>query len=147
MTGYGDLIWELNSLLKKKYPDVKIYGNDTTEGWRKPYFFLECVPYGMNYVSRNFIKKSCSLKITYFQRVPDEPDQLQKVEEIREMIGMKFCVKDRKLDIKEYTHDYVGEYNNILQITLDLEWFENCYKEPEEEKMKEIELSVKERRK
>lgn len=147
MIGYGDLILELNRLLKGKYPHIKIYGNDTTEGWRKPYFFLECVPYSMNYVSRNFINKSCSLKITYFQRVPDEPDQLQKVEEIREMLGMKFCVKDRELDIKEYTHDYVGDYNNILQISFDLEWLENSYKEPEEEKMKEVELSVKERRK
>lgn len=147
MIGYGDLVRELNSMLKRKYPDVKIYGNDTTEGWIKPYFFLECVPYGMNYVSRNYMKKTCSLKITYFQRVKDEPDQYQKVEEIRELLGMKFCVKGRKLDIKEYTHDYVGEYNNILQISFDLEWFENNYKEPGEEKMKEVELYLKERRK
>ncbi len=142
MITYESLIQALGNMLKGRYPDVKIYGNDTTEGWSKPYYFLECVPFGTEYQTRNLLKRSCSIKITYFQKAPDEPDQLRKSEEIREMLGMKFSVEGRKLDIKKYTHEYIGEYNNILQISFELDWFENTCREPEAEKMQEISLEI-----
>lgn len=38
MISYSDIIQVLNAMLKSKYPKIKRYGNDTTEGWKKPYF-------------------------------------------------------------------------------------------------------------
>lgn len=142
---YSELIQSLNGILERRYPDIGRYGNDTTEGWVKPYFFVECVPYESNYETRNFIKKSCSMKITYFQEEDKELEQLQKVEEIRAAIGMKFTVSSRKLDVKDYIHDYVGEYNNILQISFRLEWFENKYQEPAGSKIENVGIAVKQK--
>lgn len=143
MIDYSELIRVLNRILSERYPRIRRYGNDTTEGWHKPYFFIECVPYESNYKTRNFAEKSCSMKITYFQESDDEEDQLRKAGEIREAVGMKFAVAGRSLDVRDYTHDYVGEYNNILQISFRFGWFENLYREPEGERIDDVDVAIK----
>lgn len=125
MIWYTDLLKALNGRLKETYPAINRYGSSTTDGWAKPYFFTECVPGLLNYKTKNIVQRSCSLKITYFQEEPDELEQLEVAAGIRKMLGMKFYAAERRLEVKNYTHDFVGEYNNIMQITFDLEWFEN----------------------
>lgn len=139
---YSTLLQALNGILAERYPEIKRYGSDTTEGWQKPYFFVECVPFEGNYQTKNFYKKSCSLKITYFQLVNNELDQLEKVEEIRDVMGMKLSTEGRHLDIRDFIHDFVGEYENILQISFRLEWFENRYRGDEGEKMKTVDMAL-----
>ncbi|NNJ32648.1 phage tail terminator family protein [Lacrimispora defluvii] len=143
MIEYQELICALNGLLGNKFPDIQKYGNDTTEGWKKPYFFIECIPGVTTYETINFAKRSCVLKITYYQETVNEPDQLHKVEEIRKLIGMKFCVGSRKLDVKGYNHDYVGEYNNILQISVELDWYENLCQPPAGELIDNVDVALK----
>lgn len=143
MIRYAELIQALNHYLEKQYPQISRYGNDTAEGWEKPYFFVECVPYESNYQTGNYRKNACVMKLTYFQETVSEQDQLEKVEEIRELLGMKFCVGERKLDIKNYTYEYVGEYHNILQLSFKLSWMERLHRKEENELIETIDLTVK----
>lgn len=142
---YADVIRTANGLLKQKYPEITRYGNDTVDKAVPPYFFVECVPAGMDRQTKNMLHKSCSVLITYVQRVPDQLDNLEKAEEIGELLGMTVRIRDRELLVLRYSHEYIGDQNNILQISFGLDWWEDTRKSDTEEIMEHLhtEMTVK----
>lgn len=142
---YADVIRTVNGLLKQKYPEITRYGNDTVDKAVPPYFFVECVPAGMDRQTKNMLHKSCSVLITYVQRVPDQLDNLEKAEEIGELLGMTVRIRDRELLVLRYSHEYIGDQNNILQISFGLDWWEDTRRPDTEEIMENLhtEMTVK----
>ena len=118
----------VNALLKSKYP-YKIYGKEIKEGYNAPCFFTEIVDKGSRAETKNFTGGGFTVKITYFQNIKNELDQLEKVDEIKNLFGLIFCVGERRLTVGEYSHDYIGEYSDILQISIDIDYKENTQKQ------------------
>ena len=118
-------------MLKGRYPppQYKIYGKEIREGYDAPCFFTEILDRGSRAETRNFAKGGFTIKITYFQNGKNEVDQLEKVDEIKDLFGLIFCVGDRKLTIGDFSHDYIGEYQDILQISIEIDYKENTRKE------------------
>lgn len=118
-------------MLKGRYPppQYKIYGKEIREGYDAPCFFTEILDRGSRAETRNFAKGGFTVKITYFQTAKNESDQLEKVDEIKDLFGLFFCVGDRKLTVGEFSHDYIGEYQDILQISIEIDYKENTQKE------------------
>lgn len=112
-------------MLSGKYPDYKIYGKEIKEGYKTPSFFTEIIDKGSRAETKNFAAGSFTVKITYFQKSKNELDQLEKVDEIKDLFGLIFFVGDRRLTVGEYSHDYIGEYSDILQISIDIDFKEN----------------------
>lgn len=125
MTTYADIIKEVNLILKREYPDVKRYGNDTVDNAVPPYFFVEVVPLGVNRESKNMLKKSCSVKITFVQKTIKQVEALNVIEHIFEVLGMTLNVGGRKLLVSDYSHEYIEDHGNIPQISFSLEWYES----------------------
>jgi len=122
---YADIIKEVNLILKREYPNIKRYGNDTVDNAVPPYFFVEVVPFGINRESRNMMHKSCSVKITFVQKVTKQTEALEVIENIFDSLGMVLIIKDRRLLVTEYTHDYIEDHGNIPQISFKLDWYES----------------------
>jgi hypothetical protein len=122
---YADIIKEVNLILKREYPNIKRYGNDTVDNAVPPYFFVEVVPFGINRESRNMMHKSCSVKITFVQKVAKQTETLEVIENIFDSLGMVLIIKDRRLLVTEYTHDYIEDHGNIPQISFKLDWYES----------------------
>jgi len=118
-------------LLKGRYPppQYKIYGKEIKEGYDAPCFFTEIIDKGSRAETKNFVKGGFTIKITYFQVEKSEMDQLEKVDEIKGLFGLIFYVGDRRLTVGEFSHDYVGEYQDILQISIEIDYKENTQKE------------------
>lgn len=112
-------------MLSGKYPEYKIYGKEIKEGYKTPSFFTEIIDKGSRAETKNFTTGSFTIKITYFQKSKNELDQLKKVDEIKSLFGLIFFVGDRRLTVGEYSHDYIGEYSDILQISIDIDFKEN----------------------
>lgn len=125
MVTYADIIKEVNLILKKEYPDVKRYGTDTVDNAVPPYFFVEVVPLGISRESKNILKKSCSVKITFVQKTIKQVEALNVIEHIFEVLGMTLDVGDRKFLVNNYSHEYIEDHGNIPQISFDLEWYES----------------------
>lgn len=51
------------------------------------------------------------------------------MDEIKELFGLVFCVGERKLTIGDFSHDFIGEYQDILQISVEIDYKENTQKE------------------
>ena len=122
---YADFIKEVNLILKREYPNIKRYGNDTVDNAVPPYFFVEVVPFGINRESRNMMHKSCSVKITFVQKVAKQTEALEVIENIFDSLGMVLIIKDRRLLVTEYTHDYIEDHGNIPQMSFKLDWYES----------------------
>ncbi|MDE6617021.1 MAG: hypothetical protein K2K35_10670 [Lachnospiraceae bacterium] len=119
----------VNSLLHEKYPAYKIYGLEVKEGYETPSFFTEIIDKGSSMETKNFASGGFTVKITYFQKEKNEADQLEKADEIKELFGLVFQVGKRRLTTGEYSHSFVGEYSDILQINIDFDYKENIQKE------------------
>lgn len=131
-------------MLKGRYPpqQYKIYGKEIREGYNAPCFFTEILDRGSRAETRNFAKGGFTVKITYFQKEKNELDQLEKVDEIKDLLGLFFCVGDRKLTVGEFSHDYIGEYQDILQISIEIDYKENTQKEDTAPVAREIGVEV-----
>ena len=142
---YAGVIRTVNGLLKTKYPEITRYGNDTVDQAVPPYFFVECVPVGAEHVTKNMLHKGCSVLITYMQKTPAQMDNLEKAEEIGELLGMTIRIGRRELLVLRYGHEYIGEKNNILQISFALDWWEDTQRPEAEELMEHLhtEMTVK----
>lgn len=140
---YIEIKQSLNRLLKKKYPDLKIYGKEIKEGYEAPCFFTEIVQAQAKAQNKNFEKISFTLSITYFQEIKSELDQLKKIDEIKELFGMKFQVGNHLITTGEYTFDFIGEYSDILRISIEFEYLEAKQREERGEKMEEIKIDLK----
>ena len=118
-------------MLKGRYPppEYKIYGKEIREWYDAPCFFTEILDKGSGAETKNFAKGGFTVKITYFQTEKNELDQLEKVDEIKDLFGLIFYVGNRKLTVGEFSHDYIGEYQDILQISIDIDYKENTQKE------------------
>lgn len=125
MITYADIIKEVNLILKREYPDIKRYGNDTVNNAVPPYFFVEVVPLGIGRESKNMLKKSCSVKITFVQKTIKQVEALNVIEHIFEVLGMTLDVGGRKLLVSDYSHEYIEDHGNIPQISFSLEWYES----------------------
>ena len=125
MITYADIIKEMNIILKKEYPNIKRYGNDTVDNAVPPYFFVEIVPHETIRESQNVLKKSCSVKITFVQKTANQIESLEVVERIFGLLGMVLNVNGRKLLVADYSHEYIEDHGNIPQISFRLDWFES----------------------
>lgn len=133
-------------MLKGRYPPTqyKVYGKEIKEGYNVPCFFTEIIDRGSKAETRNFAKGGFTIKITYFQKEKNELDQLEKVDEIKTLFGLFFCVEDRKLTISDFSHDYIGEYQDILQISIEIDYRENTQKEDTAPVAQEIGVEITE---
>lgn len=131
-------------MLKGRYPppQYKIYGKEIREGYDAPCFFTEILDRGSRAETRNFAKGGFTVKMTYFQTAKNELDQLEKVDEIKDLFGLIFYVGDRKLTIGDFSHDYIGEYQDILQISIEIDYKENTQKEDTAPVAREIGVEV-----
>ena len=131
-------------MLKGRYPppQYKIYGKEIREGYDAPCFFTEILDRGSRAETRNFAKGGFTVKITYFQTAKNELDQLEKVDEIKDLFGLFFCVGNRRLTIGDFEHDVIGEYQDILQISIEIDYKENTQKEDTAPVAREIGVEV-----
>ena len=122
---------------------LKVYGKEVTEGYETPSLFIEIVSKPFVRQTRDFAKSGFSLKITYFQDSPNELQQLELIDTVKAAFGMTFTVQERRLTVGEITHDYVGQKEDILQISVDFDFCENTTIEPEEEIAREMEFDLR----
>lgn len=132
----------VNQLLKEHYPKMGLYGKEIREGYQVPCFFTEIIDNGSRAESKNFSRGSFTIKITYFQSKKNELDQLKKIDELKELFELVFLVGNRHLVIQEFSYDYIGEYSDILQVSVDISYYENTKKEEKGEIASKYQLKI-----
>lgn len=132
----------INELLENA-TGLTVYGKEVTEGYTTPSLFVEKISKPFKRETIGFAKSGFTIKITYFQSAPDELDQMRLLDKVRDAFGMCVKIADRNLTVGEITHDYVGQKENILQISVDFDFYENTTPEETAEIAREYGLTIK----
>ena len=114
-----------NEVISRTFPDIKVYGNDTVDGYTRPAFFTEIIPHGYSHESKSFSQNGTTFKATLLEQSHDEELCLSIYDAIREAFGMTLPVGDRKLLVGEISFEFIGEYLNILKVTIEFDWYEH----------------------
>lgn len=118
----------VNAALKKSYPDYKIYGADTIEGYEKPCFFTY-TNLTFSESTKNMAHKNVEVTIDYIQRSPDESDGMDFFTKMEHLFCLKLDTGDRKLSTSNQQSDFVGDNANIPSFSFDVEFWDAIEKE------------------
>jgi hypothetical protein len=118
-----DIYTAVTGLLIEKYK-YEVYGHEVVEGYQKPSFFVNIKPKTISSGSVFYKKLAYTINITYFQETTDEIDNLIKIEELQVLFGNNLKINtNSSINISEYDYDFVGENSNILQLSMETEFF------------------------
>lgn len=129
----------VNELLSKA-TGYKVYGKEVTEGYDTPSLFTEKIAKPFKRETVGFAKSGFTIMITFFQDAPDELEQMKLLDTVRNVFGMSVKIEDRTLTVGEITYDYAGQKEDILQISVDFDFYENTTPEETGEIAAEAEI-------
>lgn len=141
-----DLKRACNETIRRAFPDVKVYGNDTTDGYSRPAFFTEIIPKGYAYETKNYASNGATFKATLLEKTHDEAFCISAYDKIRKALGMILQVQGRKLLVGEISFEFIGEYLNILQISVDFDWYEQVERVETEPTAESVSVSMQEKK-
>lgn len=127
----------VNTALKEKFPDHKIYGADTVEGYTRPSFFVY-VTQTFSESTKNMIHKNVEIEIDFIQISSNEAEAMNFFSAMENIFGQKLKVGERFLNTSEHTLDFQGENANIPVFSFDVEFWDEIKHADNSEKMKEI---------
>lgn len=125
----ADIYESITDLLKNKYVNYSTHGHEVTENFSKPCFFVNFASKSITNESANYKKMSYTIIITYYPQEPNEVDNLNKIDEIRELLNFKLKVKERFINITDYAFEFIGDNTNTLQIKIVVEYYETIERE------------------
>ena len=113
MTTLNDIKEAVNCTLKQIYPEYKIYGADTIEGYRRPSFFVY-VTQTFSEATKNAVHKNVEIEVDYIQKSPDESDAMKFFEKMEKAFYHKLKLRNgRQLTTDGHSQEFQGTYNNI----------------------------------
>lgn len=146
MARLADIKKSINKTLKTKFPEIKIYANEITEGFKRPCFFTQILPVTMDYDGVNVTSNQIMVVINYFSELRPELnisgkgiDNLQMHDEIKEALGMTLEMGRRSLLLQNIRHDIV---DGVLQFKFDLNFFVDIEKSDLREDMMDLEIEI-----
>ena len=113
-----------NGILRGIYPNMKIYGPDTTGALERPSFYTEIIPYLLEYQTTNLVKQRIGFKISLMEEVTNEELELEILAAVRQAFGLKLTIGERKLTVSGVEMEYTGAKNDVFQITVTIEWMD-----------------------
>lgn len=119
------VIKAVTGLIKTKY-SYKIYTNEILEGFSQPCFFIKLIK-RVDGETINFNSNSLSIIITYFasSEANKEIEYLNMTDDLNLLFDTGIAVGDRYLHVKNFTTDRIGEKQDILQATINIEYFDS----------------------
>lgn len=130
----------VNSALKEKYPDMKIYGADTVEGYTRPSFFVY-ITQTFSESTKNAFHKNVEVEIDYIQKTANEADGMDFFTAMEKTFGQKLKVGSRNLNTSNMDLNFQGENSNIPVCTFDVEFWDVIPRTDNSKLMKELKLS------
>ena len=132
-----DIKKAVNAALREKYPEYKIYGADTVEGYTRPSFFVY-VTQTFSESTRNAIHKNVEVEIDFIQKSPDEMQAMEFFSEMEKLFCQKLTVGEHFLSTGEFMTGFEGENVNIPVVSFDIEYWDMFKRKDNSVKMGQI---------
>lgn len=121
---------------KVKSLNIKIYANNTKEGFDTPCVFISIEKYENRLENSNTVKKYLDIYIRYIDK--DEINQLDVIDKINLLFLRTLEVKDRVFTLHNRNNLF---RDDCVELNFDIEFFEEIL-EPESELIENFELNI-----
>lgn len=128
----------VNSALKERFPDMKIYGADTVEGYTRPSFFVY-VTQTFSESAKNVFHKNVEVEIDFIQKNTNEAEGMAFFAAMEEMFGQKLTIGSRRLNTSNMDLNFQGENANIPVCQFDVEFWDVIPRRPRTDSSKLME--------
>lgn len=139
MAGLVELNKTINTTLKNKFPNNKIYAGEVTEGFYRPSFFVQVIPLRMDYETRNYKSNRLMVSITYFNERDTELENIRMYDALTKTFGQTIQVGKRHLKLWDIRS---SDADGALQFHFDLDYWSYLDREEKHELMKELEIKT-----
>ncbi|GMB01072.1 hypothetical protein PIPA1_38710 [Pelosinus sp. IPA-1] len=128
-----EIIKAVADILKNKF-SYRIYSDEIIEGFKQPCFFFKLIK-RTDIQTTNFNDNQLSIIITYFSSPEKnkEIEYMNMIDDLSQLFNIGFRAGKRYLHIKSFSDDRIGEKQDILQITIAIEYLDSTDKKTDEE--------------
>lgn len=139
MTELAELNKAVNTKLKNRFPNHRIYAGEVTEGFQRPSFFTQIIPLRMDYETKNYKSNRLMVSITYFNERDTEIENILMYDNLIDVFGQILQVGNRHLKLWNIRQ---SNTDGVLQLRFDLDYWSQLEKEEKHELMKELEIKT-----
>lgn len=118
---YLDLFKEVAKTLTTTF-HIPVHSDEVLEGFSMPCFFIKLLPIS-SVETINVMQVKMSIMITYLTNRRDQITYLGVFDKIRDTFDVGFPVGDRYVHIEQIQDTRTGEKDDILQIEMDITYF------------------------
>lgn len=135
-----------DKLLADTFPGIRVYGNDTFDGYVRPSFFTEIRQRAYRTRNRSSVTKGYSFIATLFEETHDEDYCLDVVDKVQQAFGLAVRTEGGLAVVEEIDYEWIGQGADQLQITVDfINRTEVRERKEKEDRMENLDFEVKER--
>lgn len=135
-----------DKLLADTFPGIRVYGNDTFDGYVRPSFFTEIRQRAYRPGNRSCVTKGYSFIATLFEETHDEDYCIDIVDKVQQAFGLAVRTEGGLAVVEEIDYEWIGQGADQLQITVDfINRTRVRAKEEKEDWMENLDFEVKER--
>lgn len=98
---------------------VRIYGNDSHDGYGRPAFFTEILRSSYTIQHRRQRGYKFSFIITFLEAVHDEAVCLDILDRITDAFGVVVRLSDTVLTVEDIDHSWIDVQNDVMQIEVN----------------------------
>ena len=115
----SDVKLACNQTLRAAFPNMKVYDNDTLDGYTRPSFFTEILTHGRRKTSKYLTQIGFTFRITYFEQTHDEAHCLEVYEAICKAFEPAIKVKGHvRVVVSDVDYAWIDENADKLQVTV-----------------------------
>lgn len=125
------------SKLKAKFPTIKVVAHEVEEGFTKPAFFIQMIPFGIISNNKYHKTKSINIDIHYFSDTETHIDNLNMIDSLEDTFLPSISILDRNFTIENIN---TKEDGGILHFEFDISFTDSFDVTETHELMQELEL-------
>ena len=139
MTTLKEIRKAVSTALKQAYPQNKIYGVDTLEGYKKPSFFVY-VTQTFSEATKNAVHKNVEIEIDFIQKSPNEAEAMDFFEKMEALFCHKLKTENRQLSTDNLNCYFDGISKNVPCFSFEVEFWSAIDKKDNSALMGELHL-------
>lgn len=124
MINYVDIARSVTGVLTGAFPTIPVYGDEVTEGYNKPCFFIGLYPVDTTTETKNLFSTTIMIVVTYMTNNKSSIANYNMMNQLKQAFGITLGVGNRSLLIQNSETEKVNDDGDVFQFSFSLTYKE-----------------------
>lgn len=124
MITYTDIAKSVTTVLNNAFPNIPVYADDVTEGYKTPCFFIGLYPVSSTTETVNISSTTLLIVVSYFADTKNSIVNLNTMQQIKKVFGITLNVGNRKLLISNSETEKVNDDGDVFDFSFSITYKE-----------------------